>query len=144
MGKDHPVNAGHTRDVGLIPVSGRSPGVWNGSPLQYSCLKNYKDRGVWRSTVHEVTKNWKVCSWTRKHRATIKVGTGIIKAICLRGIPVQTSFPCRSAVLNQGEFCPRGGWVERATGWRQFWLSHLSGYCYCHLVVRSQRCCKTT
>ena len=32
-----PANAG---DVGLIPRLGRSPGVANGNPLQYSCLGN--------------------------------------------------------------------------------------------------------
>ena len=36
-------NAG---DEGSIPGSGRSPGEGNGNPLQYSCLENYKDRGV--------------------------------------------------------------------------------------------------
>ena len=30
--KNPPVNAGDTRDVGLIPGSGRSPGVGNGNP----------------------------------------------------------------------------------------------------------------
>ena len=33
-------NAG---DTGSIPGSGRSPGAGNGSPLQYSCLKNPMD-----------------------------------------------------------------------------------------------------
>ena len=32
-------NAGDTGDAGSIPGSGRSPGVGNGSPLQYSCLE---------------------------------------------------------------------------------------------------------
>ena len=35
-----PANAGDTRDVGLIPESGRSPGEGRGNPLQYSCLEN--------------------------------------------------------------------------------------------------------
>ena len=35
-----PPNAG---DVGLIPGLGRSPGVGNGDPLQYSCLENPMD-----------------------------------------------------------------------------------------------------
>ena len=30
----------------------------NGYPLQYSCLKNSKDRGAWRATVDGVTKSW--------------------------------------------------------------------------------------
>ena len=32
-------NAGDIRDKGFIPGSGRSPGVGNGNPFQYSCLK---------------------------------------------------------------------------------------------------------
>ena len=35
------------RDVGLIPGSGRYPGEGDGSPLQYSCLENPMDGGVW-------------------------------------------------------------------------------------------------
>ena len=35
-----PVNAGDKRDSGLIPGSGRSPGVENSNSLQYSCLEN--------------------------------------------------------------------------------------------------------
>ena len=27
------------------------------NPLQYSCLENPMDRGLWRATVHEVTKS---------------------------------------------------------------------------------------
>ena len=44
MVKNPPANAGDTRDVGLIPVSGRSPGVGTEKPLQYSCLGNPMDR----------------------------------------------------------------------------------------------------
>ena len=39
------------------PGLGRSPGGGNGNPLQYSCLKNSMDRGVWRATVHRVAKS---------------------------------------------------------------------------------------
>ena len=35
-------------DLGSIPGLGRSPGEGNGNPLQYSCLKNYMDRGAWQ------------------------------------------------------------------------------------------------
>ena len=35
---------GGARDTGSIPGSGRSPGVRNGNPLQYSCLENHMDR----------------------------------------------------------------------------------------------------
>ena len=40
-----------------IPGSGRSPGEGNGYPLQYSCLENPMDRGVWQIVVCEVVKS---------------------------------------------------------------------------------------
>ena len=47
MGKESACNAGDTRDEGLIPGLGRSPGVGNGNPLQYSCLENpHGQRGL--------------------------------------------------------------------------------------------------
>ena len=52
--KNLPANAG---DSGSIPGSGRSLGGGNGSPLQYPCLENPKDRGAWRATVHGVAES---------------------------------------------------------------------------------------
>ena len=49
-------DAEDTGDTGSIPGSGRSPGVGNGNPLQYSSLGDAMDRGAWQATVHEVTK----------------------------------------------------------------------------------------
>ena len=46
MVKNLPANAGYMRDVNLIPGLGRSPGGGHGNALQYSCLKNPKDRGA--------------------------------------------------------------------------------------------------
>ena len=37
--------------------SRRSCGEGNGNPLQYSCLKNPMDEGVWWATVHGVAKS---------------------------------------------------------------------------------------
>ena len=54
MVKNMPASAGDTRDMGSIPGSGKSPGEGNGNPLQYSCLENPMDRGVWWAIVHEV------------------------------------------------------------------------------------------
>ena len=48
---------GDTTDMGLITESGRSPGVGNGNPLQYSCLENSMNRGARQATVHGVVKN---------------------------------------------------------------------------------------
>ena len=38
--------------VRKIPLGG------NGNPLQYSCLGNPMDRGVWWATIHGVAKSW--------------------------------------------------------------------------------------
>ena len=48
-------NVGH---LGSIPGLGKSPGEGNGNPLQYSCLENPTDRGVWQATYHGVAKSW--------------------------------------------------------------------------------------
>ena len=58
-GKESPANAGDSRNAGSIPGSGRSPGVGNGNPLQYSCLGNPIDRGAWWATVHGIAKSQK-------------------------------------------------------------------------------------
>ena len=41
-----------TDDADSIPGLGRSAGVGNGNPFQYSCLENPLARGAWRATVH--------------------------------------------------------------------------------------------
>ena len=53
MVRNRPTNAG---DMDLIPGLGRSPGVGNSNPLQYSCLEDPMDRGAWWAPVHGVTK----------------------------------------------------------------------------------------
>ena len=50
--KNQSANSGDARDVGSIPGLGRSPGVGNGNPIQYSCLENCTRRGPWWATVH--------------------------------------------------------------------------------------------
>ena len=45
-----------TQEMGLIPGSGRSPRDGNSNTLQYSCLENPMDRGVWQAIVHVVAK----------------------------------------------------------------------------------------
>ena len=61
--KNLPANAGNKRDAGLIPGLGRSLGEGNGTPLQYSCLENPMDRGVWWATVHGITKSQTRLKW---------------------------------------------------------------------------------
>ena len=38
--------------------SGRCPGEENGYPLQYSCLENSMDKGIWQAMVHGLAKIW--------------------------------------------------------------------------------------
>ena len=45
--KSLPVSLGDVRISGLIPKSGRFPGGGHVNPLQYSCLENPLDGGVW-------------------------------------------------------------------------------------------------
>ena len=63
--KNPPANAW---DVGLIPGSGRPPGVGNGNPF-----RNPTDRGAWQDTVHGVTK------WVRQDLVTITKTTDLDK-----------------------------------------------------------------
>ena len=42
--KNLPAHAGDVKDAVSISGSGRSPGVGNRNPVQYSCLENPKDR----------------------------------------------------------------------------------------------------
>ena len=55
--KNLPASAGDIRDDGLIPGWGRSPGGGNSNPLQYSCLENPMDIGVWWAIVHGVARS---------------------------------------------------------------------------------------
>ena len=57
MVKNPPVSAGDMRDRGSVPRPGRSPGRGYSNAIQYSCLENPMDQGVWWATVHRVTKS---------------------------------------------------------------------------------------
>ena len=63
-GKESTSNSG---DLGLIAGLGRAPGEGNGYLLQYSCLENSMDRGVWCAIVRgsqRVRHNWATNSRT--------------------------------------------------------------------------------
>ena len=78
MVKNPPANAGDTRDTGLIPGSGRSPGGRKGNPFQYSCLENPVDRGAWWATVHRVTKSWTQRKRLSTQCASTHTGSGLV------------------------------------------------------------------
>ena len=52
--KNLPASAG---DFSLIPGLGRLPGGRNGNPVQYSCLENSMDRGMWRAAIDGIAKS---------------------------------------------------------------------------------------
>ena len=61
-------NAG---DMGLISGLGRIPGKGNSNTLQYSCLRNPMDRGVWQALVHGVTKELDMTYGLNSNKVTI-------------------------------------------------------------------------
>jgi len=64
------VNTGDTRDAGSVLELARSPGQWQGTPPQYSCLEKPMDREAWRAAIHGVTnsqtrlRDWTELNWT--------------------------------------------------------------------------------
>ena len=57
MVKNLPASVGDSRDMGSILGSGRSPGVGNGNPLQYSCLENPHGQKSLLAAVHWVAES---------------------------------------------------------------------------------------
>ena len=64
-GKESTCNAG---DRGSIPGLEGSPGEGNGNPIQYSCLEDPIDRGVWQDAVHGVANSQKQLSMQEKNK----------------------------------------------------------------------------
>ena len=56
-GSDSKESACNARDLDSIPGLGIFPVEGNGNPLQYSCLKNPKNKGAWRAIVQSIAKN---------------------------------------------------------------------------------------
>ena len=54
MVKNLPASSGDTGDKSYVSGSGRSPEEENGNPLQYSCLENSMDWGVWWAIAQRV------------------------------------------------------------------------------------------
>ena len=76
-------------------ASGRSSGVGNSNPLQYSCLENSIERGAWRAAVHGVAK-----SQTRLSSTVL-----VCKVICLSGKPLTCSVLSPSCLQARSPFC---------------------------------------
>ena len=96
-------------DLGLIPGSGRSSGEGNGNPLQYSCLENPMDGGIWQATVHGiarvghnlVTKPPLPCVLNQWCCPTIS--SSITLFSCLQSFPASGSFPMSWLFASGGQ-----------------------------------------
>ena len=85
--KNLPANVGNLRDVGSIPKSGRCPGGGNGNPLQYFCLENPTDRGVWWAMVNGVAKESDTTSQLSTHTSCRGPSRGLDLFTCWTRLP---------------------------------------------------------
>ena len=65
--KNLPTNTEDTRDLGLIPRCGRSPGGGNGNPFQYSCLESTMDRATRQAKFMGLHTQTRPSNWEHKH-----------------------------------------------------------------------------
>ena len=64
----------HIGDPGSVPGLGRSHGEGTGNALQYSYLKNPRNRGAWPAAVHGVAKIWTWLSdWKTSRRYVLPI-----------------------------------------------------------------------
>ena len=126
--KNPPTNAGDTGDMGSIPGSGRSPGVGNGNPLQYSCLENCQDRGASQATVHGVANRH---DWALNRPLPSKSTQTLLPWIRVWGCQ-PASFPSQWNVPDsQALHCHE---MTSATQKHQFIIPPSS---FCHFIGRS-------
>ena len=94
-------NAADVRYAGSIPGSGRPPGEGNGNPLQYSCLENPMDRGVWWPTIHrgaESRTRLSNCAHST-HTLAYPGGPECNHSVLRRGRQREKACDCRSRML---------------------------------------------
>ena len=136
-GKESACNAG---DLGLIPGSGRSPGEGNSNPLQYSCLENPMEGGVWQALCdHGVIKvghdratslrsfmDW---SWSFLHFVLSHTPS----CLCSRHTTAHSTWPCHVVSMSltsaRATFCPCSWGTATASAWhhpRAFFPGELS------------------
>ena len=105
--KNLPANAGDTRDANSIPWSGISPGGRNGNALQYSCLENSMDRGVWLAIVpwsqsQTQLSNWALADLYRSRFPGYKscLSDHNDTYACFASDSQLLSYPCHASILS--------------------------------------------
>ena len=72
-GSEVKASACNAGDLGSIPGSGKSPGEGNGNRVQYSCLGNRMDAGVWWPKVYRVAKSQtRLSDFTSLHLSSLE------------------------------------------------------------------------
>ena len=82
-----------------VPCLGQedSPGGEQGNPLQYSCLENAMDRGVWRATVHRVTQSWTRLKQLSMHTCRVSKIQKLLK--------LTAAIPTHRSIRKKGTKC---------------------------------------
>ena len=102
---DNKESACNVGDAGLIPGLGRSPREGTDNPLQYSCLENPMDGGVWQATCHGVTKiQTKLSDFTFTFTLHCPGLCRFRTPICTDGPQNSEHFPCPSHLSS--------GWLK--------------------------------
>ena len=110
-GKESACRAGDAGDMGPIPGWGRSARKGNGNPLQYSCLRNPVDRGVWWTTVHKVAQcqAWlSMCIYLSIYLSNMRTTSWP---------PFWQRQPLHSAILGRGDSASESRWPFPGAEW---------------------------
>ena len=125
MVKNLHASAGDTRDKGFIPELGKSLGVGDDNPLQYSCLENSKDRGAWWAEIHGVTKSQTLLSTQTPTLSTMNCQTDNIHTITKRAMAPGLAYSCFQSIcwlcLLYISACKTSGYTSQYTS--QYLLS---------------------
>ena len=74
--KNLPTNAGNETDVCFTPGLGKSPGIGNGNPLQYSCLENSMVWWAWQAMVQGDHRKSDTTEYARYYSPSLTSETG--------------------------------------------------------------------
>ena len=118
-----PANAG---DTASDPGSGRSTGIGNGNPLQYSCLGNLTDRGDWQATVHGSTESDTLSDWAHTQTSPgrhLQCWQDPASANLLSCVPITSLQSLSGSLPVSGPFPPSSPsrLPDRAGGSQQHW-----------------------
>ena len=132
-GKEFASNAG---DPGSIPRWGRSPGVGNSNPLQYSCLEN--GQRSQRAIIHRVTK-----SWTQLSDQHFSIGSQLwaqSRVVIIRH-KLHVTWKCLSSTLEKAEWRhTRRGKNATGTIFMIYLHKQFHSFSYSFIVLDTQRC----